>query len=89
MSTPSKHLQRYVNEFASRHNINDKDTLMRMSLIALGTVGKRFRWKDLVAGPSAYAFYRQFTKKVDMVNFSNLRAVTIDETEILHAVLEG
>ena len=84
-----KHLQRYVNEFAGRHNIKDKDDIARMTLIALGMVGKRLRWSDLVAGPAAYAFYRQFTRKVDMVNISNLREVAIDEAELSEAVLEG
>lgn len=84
-----KHLQRYVNEFAGRHNIKDKDTLARMSLIALGMVGKRLRYRDLTAGPTAYAFYRQFTRKVDLVNISNLKDVAIDESEMMEAVLEG
>ena len=44
-----KHLQRYVNEFAGRHNIRDKDTLEQMCLLARGLVGKRLRYKDLIA----------------------------------------
>ena len=44
-----KHLHRYVEEFAGRHNIRDKDTLEQMSLLAAGMVGKRLRYKDLVA----------------------------------------
>ena len=42
-----KHLHRYVNEFAGRHNIRDKDTLEQMSLLAGGLVGKRLRYRDL------------------------------------------
>ena len=45
-----KHLHRYVDEFAGRHNIRDLDTIEQMMLIALNTVGKRLRYKDLVAG---------------------------------------
>ena len=44
-----KHLHRYVNEFAGRHNIRDLDTVAQMVVIARGMVGKRLRYKDLVA----------------------------------------
>ena len=43
-----KHLHRYVNEFAGRHNIRDKDTLEQMCLLATALVGKRLMYKDLV-----------------------------------------
>ena len=44
-----KHLHRYVGEFAGRHNIRDKDTLVQMVLMARGLVGKRLRYRDLVS----------------------------------------
>ena len=44
-----KHLHRYVNEFAGRHNIRDMDTLEQMCLLARGLVGKRLRYQDLIA----------------------------------------
>ena len=44
-----KHLQRYVNEFAGRHNIRDKDTIEQMCLLARGMIGKRLMYKDLTA----------------------------------------
>ncbi len=44
-----KHLHRYVDEFAGRHNIRDLDTIEQMMLIALNMVGKRLRYKDLIA----------------------------------------
>ena len=45
----AKHLQRYVNEFAGRHNLRDADTVSMMSFIASRFVGKRLKYKDLVA----------------------------------------
>ena len=42
-----KHLQRYVNEFAGRHNVRQMDTLEQMATIACGFVGKRLRYVDL------------------------------------------
>ena len=44
----SKHLQRYVNEFAGRHNIRDLDTLDQMRDAVAGMVGRRLMWRDLV-----------------------------------------
>ena len=43
-----KHLQRYVNEVAGRHNIRDRDTITQMALITRGMVGKRLRYADLI-----------------------------------------
>ena len=45
-----KHLGRYVREFAGRHNIRDLDTVAQMTILARGMVGKRLRYKDLIAG---------------------------------------
>lgn len=44
----AKHLSRYVDEFASRHNIRDKDTLDQMRLIVLSMGSARLRYQDLV-----------------------------------------
>ncbi len=44
-----KHLPRYVNEFAGRHNLRGEDTVNQMSAIARGIVGKRLRYRDLVS----------------------------------------
>lgn len=44
-----KHLQRYVNEFASRHNIRDRDTISQMAVIAAGMVGRYLPYKQLIA----------------------------------------
>ncbi|MCY3956462.1 MAG: IS1595 family transposase [Nitrospira sp.] len=44
-----KHLHRYVNEFAGRHNIREEDTIAQMSLIAQGLVGKQLPYRDLIA----------------------------------------
>ncbi len=52
-----KHLQRYVSEFAGRHNIRDRDTIDQMEDVVAGLVGRRLMYRDLVAdnGRSAVA----------------------------------
>ena len=42
-----KHLHRYVNEFAGRHNSRSLDTRHQMAAIVRGAAGKRLRYKDL------------------------------------------
>lgn len=44
-----KHLERYVIEFAGRHNIRPLDTIEQMESIVSGMHGKRLRYDDLVA----------------------------------------
>ena len=44
-----KHLQRYVDEFAGRHNIRRSDTMDQMMALAEGMAGKRLRYRDLIA----------------------------------------
>ncbi len=44
-----KHLDRYVTEFAGKHNVRDEDTLAQMVVVAAGLVGKRLMYRDLVA----------------------------------------
>ena len=44
-----KHLQRYVNEFAGRHNDRTSGTIDQMTHIVQGMNGKRLRYEDLVA----------------------------------------
>ena len=43
------HLNRYVREFAGRHNIRELDTLEQMGFVASCLFGCRLRYKDLVA----------------------------------------
>ena len=43
-----KHLERYVTEFAGRHNVRELDTIDQMSLLAKGMVGKKVPYKDLI-----------------------------------------
>ena len=44
-----KHLDRYVAEFAGRHNVRDADTLGQMAAVASSMDGKRLRYRDLTA----------------------------------------
>ena len=44
-----KHLDRYVAEFAGKHNARDADTLDQMAGVAFGLAGKRLRYSDLIA----------------------------------------
>ncbi len=43
-----KHLDRYVQEFAGRHNIREDDTLDQMASVVHGLTGKRLRYRKLV-----------------------------------------
>ena len=42
-----KHLDRYVTEFASRHNIRDMDTVDQMTHLAAGMIGKWLTYQNL------------------------------------------
>jgi len=44
-----KHLDRYVGEFAGRHNDRPKDTIDQMSGMASNMAGKQLHYKDLIA----------------------------------------
>ena len=44
-----KHLGRYVHEFAGRQNIREDDTLDQMAHVAVGCVGQRLLYQDLIA----------------------------------------
>ena len=44
-----KHLDRYVQEFAGRHNIRDEDTEDQLVSLAFGMDGKRLRYRELIA----------------------------------------
>ena len=44
-----KHLNRYVTEFAGRHNDRDADTIDQMTGIVAGMAGKRLRYRELTA----------------------------------------
>ena len=45
----AKHLQRYVSEFAGRHNIRDMDTIDQMADVVAGLIGQRLLYRDLIA----------------------------------------
>ena len=44
-----KHLDRYIQEFAGRHNLRDENTVDIMAAVATGMAGKRLRYTDLIA----------------------------------------
>lgn len=50
-----KHLPRYVNEFAGRHNQRELDTADQMSAMAAAMDGKRMTYQDLIDGKAAKA----------------------------------
>ena len=43
-----KHLQRYADEFAGRHNVREMDTIDQMSLAVQEAEGKRLSYKELI-----------------------------------------
>ena len=44
-----KHLQRYVSEFAGKHNIRESDTIIQMRDTVTRLVGRNLLYWDLVA----------------------------------------
>ena len=44
-----KHLNRYVQEFAGKHNLRTADTLVQMAVMADRLSGRRLRYRDLIA----------------------------------------
>ena len=43
-----KHLDRYVREFAAKHNLREEDTIAIMSHVAAGLIGKRLMYRQLI-----------------------------------------
>ena len=46
-----KHLFRYVNEFAGRHNVRTLDTMIQIILLANSLIGRRLKYDDLIGPP--------------------------------------
>ena len=44
-----KHLNRYVTQFAGKHNLRELDTIDQMATVVRGMAGKRLKYKDLIA----------------------------------------
>ena len=53
------HLQRYVDEFAGRHNQRALDTEEQMNDMARGFAGKRLRYQDLITEGANDPSYRR------------------------------
>lgn len=47
-SMSAKHLNRYVNEFATRHNIRKSDTIAQMNFAIENMEGRRLKYADLI-----------------------------------------
>ena len=52
-----KHLNRYVQEFAGRHNIREYDTINQMQDVVAGMIGKRLMYSELVGDGDALLFW--------------------------------
>ena len=44
-----KHLNRYVQEFAGKHNLREDGTLSQMQAVVAGLVGRRLMYSQLIA----------------------------------------
>ena len=59
------HLDRYVNEFAGRHNLRMEDTEDQMTAVARDMDGKRLRYQDLIRKPAPMATTDLFAALVE------------------------
>ena len=55
----AKHLDRYVQQFAGKHNAREDDTIRQMQDVVAGMVGKRLMYRDLIADNGLSAGARQ------------------------------
>ena len=53
-----KHLDRYVQEFAGRHNLREQDTIDQLGSLQSGMEGKRLRYHTLIAANGLYSAAR-------------------------------
>ena len=44
-----KHLERYVRQFAGKHNLRESDTVAQLAAVAASLIGRRLLYRDLVA----------------------------------------
>ena len=44
-----KHLNRYVQEFAGRHNVREQDTIVQMEMLSKGMTNKLLPYKELIS----------------------------------------
>ena len=43
-----KHLDRHVGQFVGKHNLRERDTVDQMESVAVGMVGRRITYRELV-----------------------------------------
>ena len=55
-----KHLDRYVQEFAGRHNLREQDTIDQLVALNAGMDGKRLRYRQLIANNGLASGARAF-----------------------------
>jgi len=53
-----KHLDRYIREFAGKHNFRECDTIDQMTSVVAGMVGRRLMYRDLIADNGLYSCAR-------------------------------
>ena len=74
-----KHLDRYVDEFAGRHNMRSEDTVVQMQSVARGILGGQLRYLDLTAdngrSPTAQGNQRMNWKHQTMWTSDNLNVM--------------
>ena len=58
-----KHLQRYVAEFAGRHNIRGLDTIQQIEHVMAELVGRRLIYRDLIADNALPSGARQTARR--------------------------